>query len=522
MCATKIAEGLSCNGASLILATAKANVNWSVFPWWDTQSKDSMEVLEKTRLTAFRGSAGDFMATLDQEGSSILRNVSGLIIAEEPETLPGFDLYGLSPCESVVTLSQIEDALACKVPLLQEGIVVFLLGLAEETLPFMTRRVMRSARDLQHSGVKSYVFYGNLKVADDGLEALYRQSRQAGVKYMRFSRAMPGICQGNDGRPTLSFIDETTANPYEISPDLTVVDERIPPDEYHEKLARLLGLHVGQAGFLQSDNTHRLSVKTNRRGILSAGPSRGVFEPRQQKTEASNAVSLTLKPLKADPRETKAEINPGKCVRCLSCYRLCPHGAVLINGRVNIAPLACEGCGICIAACPRDAIRMERDVCLDPFENGGLFKKTAAEKDALNVVVLCCNRSAIQARNLPGDSIQKTAHRIIYITMPCAGRLSTGDILDTFRKGADGVLILTCHQNNCYSEVGFLYARTKVDRARALLRQIGVNEDRLVIRSIASNMGAAFARIINDFTRGLADLGPSPLIGACPEDETIC
>ena len=51
---------------------------------------------------------------------------------------------------------------------------------------------------------------------------------------------------------------------------------------------------------------------------------------------------------------------------------------------------------------------------------------------------------------------------------------------------------------------------------------IGVNEDRLVIRSLASNMGAAFARIINDFTRGLADLGPSPLIGACPEDETIC
>lgn len=55
-----------------------------------------------------------------------------------------------------------------------------------------------------------------------------------------------------------------------------------------------------------------------------------------------------------------ARVDPGKCVACLTCVRLCPFAAphIMDKGYVVIDPDLCKACGICIKACPAEAINL--------------------------------------------------------------------------------------------------------------------------------------------------------------------
>ncbi len=55
-----------------------------------------------------------------------------------------------------------------------------------------------------------------------------------------------------------------------------------------------------------------------------------------------------------------AEVDPGKCVACLTCVRLCPFAAphIVSEGYAYIEPELCHGCGICVLECPAEAIHL--------------------------------------------------------------------------------------------------------------------------------------------------------------------
>jgi len=56
-----------------------------------------------------------------------------------------------------------------------------------------------------------------------------------------------------------------------------------------------------------------------------------------------------------------AVVDPGKCVACLTCVRLCPFGAprIVDEGYAVIDPELCHACGICVLDCPAKAIELE-------------------------------------------------------------------------------------------------------------------------------------------------------------------
>lgn len=52
-------------------------------------------------------------------------------------------------------------------------------------------------------------------------------------------------------------------------------------------------------------------------------------------------------------------IDPGTCVACLACVRVCPTGAIEVQEPlVRIEDVACIRCGLCVPACPHDAIEV--------------------------------------------------------------------------------------------------------------------------------------------------------------------
>jgi coenzyme F420-reducing hydrogenase delta subunit len=97
------------------------------------------------------------------------------------------------------------------------------------------------------------------------------------------------------------------------------------------------------------------------------------------------------------------------------------------------------------------------------------------------------------------------------VQLPCCARVSEKDLLTAFNTNADGVLVLTCHDDNCHSGKGNRFARERVSQMRTSLKNIGLERERLMVKTLASNMGFEFAEIVTAFEKELKMLGPSRL-----------
>ncbi len=91
----------------------------------------------------------------------------------------------------------------------------------------------------------------------------------------------------------------------------------------------------------------------------------------------------------------------------------------------------------------------------------------------------------------------------------CSGRVDLSFVFRAFSKGLDGVFIGGCHFNEChYLTEGNYHALAMVLFAKRLLRQLGLNPDRLRMEQTSAGEGIRFAEIMNDFSRQVRELGP--------------
>ncbi len=508
-CADEIRRRLDAFGCPVATAIARR----------DTQNGDqrapepeAQEHFVYDRLLACSGSCGDLTLLASVGGKIVRRKAAAVILTGEGNQKPDFAAYGLSDGDAVMSLGELRSlsGSAEKVAAKLEGVkrVAFLTGVAREKVPAVCEEVMRMAMRLQsENGVQTFIYTRNLKVAAWGLEALYRETRMAGVVYIKLSQPMPEITI-EDGRPVITCQDDISHETFRLRPDLTVVDESLMPPAGLDELAAVFQIQRDEQGFAQGDNVHRLTVDTNRHGILAAGPVRSalVAGRHDQRLDAANAaVTVVGRVLgKKVVAENAAEIDTGQCVRCLTCYRLCPYRAVVLRDEQPVVdPLVCERCGICAAECPALAIRLpgfERSRIGDDIAQG---RSADPQAEVPFIVAFCCGRSAAPAARLASMMGRRLPARLKIIEVPCAGSISREFILEAFTRGADGVMVLTCHTGNCHSEKGNRHARSRAAEIRSLLPLVGIDKERLTTATLASNMGAEFARLVDTFAAEL-------------------
>lgn len=450
----------------------------------------------RATLAAIQTDPGRFTLHCRSAGSSAVYDAQAIVIAEQAERVSKCTAYGLSADGHVLELS---DVIRKSGLLPDDKTVVFLLGLAGESQPVITREVLDLAFGYAGRG-RAYLLTGNLKVAGRGLEVLVHDCRTAGVVPIKFTRTHPVIRQ-TDAGVVFEFTDEQIGEPFTILADRVVVDESFKPAAALQAIAGLLRLETDAEGFVQADNVHRLPVLTNRKGVFAAGPSRGAFAEKQILADAAN-VALEVRQLVrgvSEPTTISAAIQPGHCVRCLTCYRVCPYGAIRLKTRPEVLPDACRRCGICVAECPSKAITLA-DVADAAFlERVEAFRRETESMQAPFLVVFGCERSAGLCRNAVSELGLSLPERLCFIEVPCAGRISLDFMLGAFNCGAQGVLILSCHEGNCHSGQGNLHARRRSAYLKEMLSTIGMNPDRLHARTLAANMPVEFAAACREF-----------------------
>ncbi|MFA9498617.1 MAG: hypothetical protein ACERKP_08675, partial [Deltaproteobacteria bacterium] len=292
-CAHYIAEDLLSTGEDIVIATTDKTCDFS-----PSEHSGSIEILTDTRLVSCRGAVGDFRILAARNNKEIKRTVAGVIVAEEDQRKSNFSLYGLKASSCVITLSQAKELLLDSSHkqsiFLKAKKVVFLTGLVKESHPAIAEEIMHSALRLQSDfNLQTYILTANLKVAADGLEALCRETKEAGAVYIKFTDTRPEIHSKSNDSVQIEFVDEITLKKFRLTPDITVVDETIVPSDYAVDLAKLLSINTDPDGFVQADNVHRFTVFTNRKGIMVAGPSRSIQTCSDQITDAANAALVS-------------------------------------------------------------------------------------------------------------------------------------------------------------------------------------------------------------------------------------
>jgi coenzyme F420-reducing hydrogenase delta subunit len=101
--------------------------------------------------------------------------------------------------------------------------------------------------------------------------------------------------------------------------------------------------------------------------------------------------------------------------------------------------------------------------------------------------------------------------------MPCTGKTDVRYILEAFEQGADGVCIIACSLGNCHHVRGNERGLARVERAKQLLEEIGLESERLEMHFVSGGMGNTFAQIATVMTEKIRAMGPNPLKEAMKE-----
>jgi heterodisulfide reductase subunit A len=237
--------------------------------------------------------------------------------------------------------------------------VVVLLDHPSDTPKETAAEALRAVQDvigLAHPEI--YVYYRNLQVDTHQLERLTRETREAGVVYCRYDQIE--LAFGEDG------VTVTTEESQRLG-DLLVVPEAIESPAVTGDLAARTGIRVGDDGFLQDVNMRHVGAgETVRRGIYVAGRCHLDADAETQAADVDRVMAKVLALMAggvARLPDEFAQVASEECIRCLTCIRTCPHGAIELRTSeevtaAHVVPEACWGCGMCVANCPVRAITL--------------------------------------------------------------------------------------------------------------------------------------------------------------------
>ncbi|RMD94029.1 MAG: hydrogenase iron-sulfur subunit [Calditrichaeota bacterium] len=124
------------------------------------------------------------------------------------------------------------------------------------------------------------------------------------------------------------------------------------------------------------------------------------------------------------------------------------------------------------------------------------------------IVAFFCTWCTYTAADLAGTSRMNYAPNARIIRVMCSGRVDPQFVLLAFKKGADGVLIGGCHPGDCHYQEGNYKAFRRITLLKKMLKQMGIDERRLRLEWISASEGEKVARVINEMTEELRQLGP--------------
>ncbi|HIJ40346.1 MAG TPA: hydrogenase iron-sulfur subunit [Deltaproteobacteria bacterium] len=125
------------------------------------------------------------------------------------------------------------------------------------------------------------------------------------------------------------------------------------------------------------------------------------------------------------------------------------------------------------------------------------------------IIVFLCNWCSYEGADAAGRSRKEfPSHNLREIRVMCSGRVDPRFVLEAFRIGADGVLILGCAPGDCHYSRGNIEALKRIPLLERVLQQYVIENERMKFDSVSAGDGEKFARIATEMVEMLKELGP--------------
>ena len=127
------------------------------------------------------------------------------------------------------------------------------------------------------------------------------------------------------------------------------------------------------------------------------------------------------------------------------------------------------------------------------------------------IVSFLCNWCTYAGADLAGTSRIQYPPNIRVIRVMCSGSVDPVYVIKPLLEGVDGVFIGGCHPGDCHYVSGNYKARRRITVLKAILKQLGFEEERIKIRWVSASEGQRFADTIKEMVADLKKLGPNPM-----------
>ena len=127
------------------------------------------------------------------------------------------------------------------------------------------------------------------------------------------------------------------------------------------------------------------------------------------------------------------------------------------------------------------------------------------------IIAFVCNWCSYAGADKAGGQKLDYSAAVKLIRVMCSGRVDPQFVMNAFREGADGVMVLGCHPGDCHYRNGNVKALKRFNLLTNLLEQMGIEPERVRLEWVSAAEGQIFAQVVTDFTAEIRKLGPSPL-----------
>lgn len=468
------------------------------------QKDEKIDVLTAARVWEVGGTAGDFGVRIRQDGGETLRKYGAIIVASGYQTKLALDAR-MASSSNIVSQQQFRNMLGERQLEREPKTVGFVFDFSDENSRLPTVATLYNALEAKKRWRSEvYVFYKSVKVDSEGIERLYQEARECGVVFLKCE--VPPRAVVENGRVRIEAQDVFAQEDVSLTCDVLVAEELYLPGEEAEDLGSMLNIRRDSRGFLQDENVHLYPVASERKGIFFVGECRGASDLGRVLADISGVVMNVHELLFSGKALVDVEMvkaDPQKCVACLTCIRVCPHGAIQLVRADNskevagISDVACYACGVCAAICPAKAIRFQG------YRDEEILTQIEALEGSLNGrhIAFCCEHSAYPAADLAGKLGLHYPERLRIIRVPCAGQVDVFHILKAFENGAAGVLVMGCEEGACHHITGNTRAKERVRYCSTLLKEVSPDGRPVAMFNLSPNAPHKFVRAVNEIAR---------------------
>ena len=229
-----------------------------------------------------------------------------------------------------------------------------------------------------------FILYRDLRTYGER-EYLYREAREAGVIFIRYTLDNKPVVEIKDGKVLVNVVDHIIGRPMEIETGLLTLASAIIPNR-DDTLANFFKVSVNNDGFFVERHAKLGPSEFATDGVFLCGLAhypKPIDESIAQGQAAASRATTLLARETIFTSGTIAETNPSVCSQCGVCVSVCPYSAPSFTeegpwaGRAQINAVLCKGCGLCVASCRSGAIHLKG------FDNDQIFSQIFSLKEAV-------------------------------------------------------------------------------------------------------------------------------------------